>query len=403
MSKSDFRLGLHPLLFLIGYKRVRLSASQLESFLNLCRELGIAFRAVSVNSSEGYAELCLPFFGARRIIATASGRGIEAEIVLEGGIPALASKHKWRLGLAAGLLLSVAMVIFASCVIWDIRIDGAVRCSEQSVVELLEGCGLSVGKFRRSLDIDAIENRALILSDDISWISVNIIGTVAEVEIRELDPLPEQEEYADAQNIVADSSGVIVGFEDTRGNIAVSIGDAVGKGDLLIGGIYGDEQNGFRYTTAKGRVLAECVLDFSADIERRYQKKIYTGREKCEKYLIFFKNEIKFFSNSGNLYTTYDKIDIVEYLYSPSGDRLPIGIRTIKYLEYEYAEEEYSDERLLELADMRLDAMISHEIDNGDLLAFTERCELSESGCLLFRRVRCVKDIAKRVPIDVLP
>lgn len=400
-TEKDFRLGFHPFIFLVGYKRLSLPVSQLEDFLNLCREHEIDFREISL--LEDSARLCIPFFNSRKILRAASSRGIDAKVVLEGGIPALVKKHKARVGLAIGLALSVFLIALGSNVIWDIRIDGAIRSCEQSVKQILEECGLSVGKLRRSLDVDAIENRTLILSDDISWISVNIIGTVAEVEIRELDPLPESEEEYAAENIVAERGGVIVGFEDARGNIAVAIGDAVSEGDLLIGGIYGDEENSFRYTAAKGRVLAECVIDFKTDVERKYLKKSYTGREKCEKYLIFFKKEIKFFSNCGNLYTTYDKIDTVEYLRSPNGELLPIGVRTVKYLEYEYSECEYSDEELFALADIRLDTMIANALGGGELLGVSSSFELSDEKYSLFRRVRCIKDIAKRAPIDILP
>lgn len=400
---NDFHLGAHPLIFLFGYKRLRISLSRLEDMLNICRTQNITYRFVSVFEDEGYAELCISFFASRRLLSLAKEREIEVLNIIEGGIPALIKKNSHRAGLPIGLLFSICLMVLSSCVIWDIRVDGAIQTSEESVKELLEDCGLSVGKLRRSLNVSAIENRALILSDDICWISINIIGTVAEVEIRESDPPPEPSEGDSAENIVAERGGIIVGFEDARGKIAVNIGDAVAKGDLLIGGIYGDEDNGFRYTAAKGRVLAECELELIADISRRYEKKNYTGREKCEKYLIFFKKEIKFFSNCGNLYTSYDRIDIVEYLTAPNGEHLPFGVRTVRYLEYEYTAAEYSDDELFELADARLDASLLHELEDGELLGVESCFELTDEGYTLRRKIRCIKNIAKRKPIEILP
>jgi D-alanyl-D-alanine carboxypeptidase/D-alanyl-D-alanine carboxypeptidase (penicillin-binding protein 5/6) len=43
----------------------------------------------------------------------------------------------------------------------------------------------------------------MIISDDISWISINIIGTVAEVDIRESEVVPREEELYDAANVIA--------------------------------------------------------------------------------------------------------------------------------------------------------------------------------------------------------
>ena len=44
----------------------------------------------------------------------------------------------------------------------------------------------------------------------------------------------------------------------------------------------------------------------------KYDKKVYTGRKKIKKSLIFFEKEVKFFGNSRNLYASCDKIDVVE-------------------------------------------------------------------------------------------
>lgn len=400
-DKSGFRLGFHPLLFLLGYKRLCLPREELESFLNLCIREQVSYHSVTAEEAEAY--LCVPFFTAARLIKRAEAAGLSVRVERSGGIPALAVKHRGRVGLLLGALLGVLLTVLSGSVVWDVRVDGEKRLTEDEVLYTLEQCGLKVGARKSSLDIDVIENRVLILSDDISWISINMRGTVANVEIRELVPRPEPEEESGTVNLVAERGGVITRLEDIRGNIAVSVGDSVSEGQLLVGGIYGDEETGIKYTAAKGRVYAECEDSFSIEIPRKYEKKVYTGRVKCEKYLIFFKNEIKFFSNCGNLYASYDKIDTVEYFPSPGGDDLPVGIRTVKYMEYVLEEAVRSDSELSALAEYRMSLTLARELCDADLLRKYSQFTLGDEGYTLLCRVVCVKDIAKRKVVEVLP
>ena len=400
-NKKGFRLGLHPLLFLLGYKRLCVPREELESFLNLCIREQISYHSVAAEEAEAY--LCVPFFTASRLIKRAEVLGLSVKVALSGGVPALIVKHRGRLGLLMGALLGVLLIALSGTVVWDVRVDGERRLTEEEVIYTLEQCGLSLGVRKSSLDIDVIENRVLILSDDISWISINMRGTVANVEIRELVPRPKPEEENGTVNLVAERGGVITRLEDIRGNIAVNVGDSVSEGQLLVGGIYGDEETGIKYTAAKGRVYAECEDSFSVEIPRKYERKIYTGRVKCEKYLIFFKNETKIFSNCGNLYTSYDKIDTVEYFPSPGGDDLPVGIRTVKYMEYVSEEATRSDSELSALAEYRMSLTLSRELSDADLLRKYSQFTLGDDGYTLLCRVVCVKDIAKRKIVEVLP
>ena len=57
---------------------------------------------------------------------------------------------------------------------------------------------------------------------------------------------------------------------------------------------------------------SEVEEQIKIEIPRKYQKKITKSTQKEEKYLIFFKNTIKIFSNSRNSDVSCDKIDIID-------------------------------------------------------------------------------------------
>lgn len=398
------KISSRPLLFLSGCRILKADAARAEELLNLCRSERVNIHRTEL--SEGSFYILCSFFSSGRLIKAARARSIELSVLSSHGIPALLLRYRRRYGIALGLVISSLLIFLSSSVIWDIRIDGASRLSEKEVIDTLEECGLSLGAPRRSIDADTLANRVLIYSDDIAWISVNIIGTVAEVEIRELElPAESEESGAAASNIVAARSGRIVAFEDARGNFAAAIGESVSEGQLLIGGIYGDEESGFRYVNAKGKVFAEVERDFTIEIPRSETQKMYTDVTKCEKYLIFFKKRIKFFSNYRNLPMSCDKIDIEERLPAPNLAELPFGVYTVRYAEYEYLTCTRSDQELLELGYSKLDVLLRAELGDAELLSKEIETELREDSLILRCRLRCVEDIANQqeIRIDGLP
>ena len=304
---------LHPFRFIVGYKILKIKAEDSAAFVNMCGDYGL--RYISLDFAEESSEIKATLFWSGKILRTAKALGIEIECVRECGLPALIKRYRHRYGIAIGALVGLVFAVYTSGLVWDIRVEGNSRLSESEVIGILKTCGFNEGIGHRGLNTGVIENRVLIYSDDISWITINIIGTVAEVEIRETAVVDESEFMA-AANLVAERAGVVEYFEQTRGNVAVVTGEAVSEGQLLVGGVYGSEEEGFRYTVAKGKVYASTERDISVEIPLKYEKKVYTGESKTEKYLIFFENEIKFYGNSGNLYASCDTIDTVEYFHS---------------------------------------------------------------------------------------
>ena len=389
----------HPFLFLVGYRICRVGRESLAKAVDICRELSIPFREVRIAGES--AELLIPFFCLRRLKKAAESQNIALSLVSSHGIPALLLRYRHRYGLFLALVLSVVLTVLASGVIWDIRIDGENRLSEREVREVLGECGLELGTPTRSIDSGVLENRVLIVSDEICWISVNIVGTVAEVEIREIDFSEEDAEPTAPSNLVSAQHGKIVALEDISGNISVEIGEEVAEGQLLIGGIYGDEENGFRYVSPRGRVIAEVERCFELEISRVQSEKVYKKEQKCEKSLIFFKKRIKFFSNYRNLPPTCDKIDIEAYLPAPNGKYLPIGILEVRYQEYEFVDKTYSDSELSELAHEQMNALVAKELYDGEILRKNTEYELYDDRIVVRCRVTCIVDIAISQEIEI--
>ena len=259
---------------------------------------------------------------------------------------------------------------------------------------------MTVGDTLKDLETGVLENRMLIASDEISWISINLRGTVAQVEIRETIPIPEEERFA-AANLVAARDGRIEWMEDVRGNVAVQVGDAVSEGELLVGGVYDIERGGYRYTRARGKVYARTEREFTVEVPLQYEKKTYTGEEKVEKYWIFFEKEVKFFGKCGNLTGSCDTINTVEYFTLPGDVRLPFGIRTVRQTEYVTEVTERSGESAIEQAYYQLRCQMESEVPEGVLVSKELTAELSDTCYRLVCRAAYLENIAKTQEIEI--
>ena len=388
---------LHPFIYIFGYTRFRVRAEDAHLVVELCRGQKRLYRNFTFHGEgDMSATVDIPLFFASSFMRDCLAAGIGVEVEGRYGLPSALWRYRRRYGIILGAALFLFLTLFSGEVLWSVRVEGNSSLSDREVVAILEDCGLSVGMLTRGLDTPSIETRALIYSDRIAWISINILGSVAEVHIIEDDGLKHEDVLG--SDIVAERGGVIQWLEDIRGYQAVEIGQTVEAGDLLIGGRYpAEEGESQRYTTPRGRVYALTERNFSVFVPLKYEKKSYTGREKQEKYFIFFKKEVKFFENCGNSYTKCDTIDTVEYFSLPGGIILPFGVRTVRQLEYEIAEAKRSEESAIELALYTLRCKMESEVGDGMITRKALEGRFTEEGYELYCKAEYIEDIARTV------
>ena len=389
----------NPVIFLFGYKTISADISFAADIFNLCKENGIIYNNQRANESS--VSLDCTLFYARYLERLCQKRGISLLSVRSHGLPHIIYKYRHRYGLAAGLFISVLLVILSQLFVWDIRIDGERRLAEKQILDDLNKCGIHVGSLIKSLDTDVIQNRMIIYSDEVSWISINLLGTVAHVEIREVEPLPEKEKNPPAANLVATEDGEITGFEEVRGEIAVKIGDRVRKGELLVSGIRQSKTQGFSYTAADGRVFAKTISSYFVEVPLEYDKKEATGKVYTEKYLVFFNKDVKIYSNNRKLSASCDIIDTVNYLNILSLGELPFGIRTVRHIEYSLVKTSRSAEEAIDLAFLKL-RYLEEELGVSDVLSKQLTGSLVDRVYRLDCTATSIKNIARQVEIEIV-
>lgn len=385
--------------FLTGYRTLRIVASSAGEVMNLCRSRGFVYWNLRFCGEH----ICLDAspLTAKKLLCACREHGISAVAENARGLPSLLWRYRHRWGLAVGAVCFAAIIFASSRVLWGIRVDGNSTVSDEEVLAELRASGLSLGCSLSELDTEVVENLVLIHSDEISWISVNLIGTVAHVELREVEEIVPEEPTYDAANLVASRGGTIEMLEDVRGNVMVKPGDVVSEGELLVGGLYDTAYGGLRYRCAGGKVYARTEYDFLVEIPKKTEQKRYTGRKKVEKSLIFFEKEIKFFGNSRNLPPTCDTIEMVEYLSLSDDAVLPFGIRTVSYREYELVETERSESEMLDAAYDALYEQMESEVPDGSLVRKRVTTEITDAAVVLRCRAEYLENIAILREIEI--
>ncbi len=385
--------------FLLGAVTVSVDYSNITPLLNLCMYKGIPYS----DFCSGGDGVTMRFrLTAYKILEREAGsRGIEYKVVRKQGLPFLLGRYRYRSGLFSGLLCATMLILLSQRFIWEIDVVGNEKLTSREVCEVLSEHGFSVGSYIPSANTERIENKILIDSDTISWISINISGTVAEVQIREREEPSSESVVTKPANLVASKSGIIEEVRIFRGNTVVASGQYVEKGDLLVSGLYDSVQVGFRFTRASGEVYARTVEEFYIEIPYEYEGKVYTGAEYCNKYLNFFDYSMNISKKCGNDAVFYDKIDIVESCELFFGIKTPFSLRTERYLEYETVSMTRDRSAAEELAYFELESRLSELSDSATMLKKTVTPYAREDRFILHCVIVLIEDIAAVSEFDV--
>ncbi len=391
---------MRAIYFLSGGVKITAAADDAEKILNICMRYGFVYRYMRRGGDEFSLECSM--YTADMLKQVCSRCEIKINIAEKYGLPYILSRYRKRAGLLSGLILAAALIISSELFLWDIRVTGCENIGEEAVIAELCDQNFVLGAYIPGLDVDIIENRVLINSPDISWISINLKGSVAYVEIREKVPEPEAERKNPA-NLIAALDGQIEAIEAEKGNVAVKVGQHVRQGDLLVSGVYDSAVWGYRYTRAAGSIFARTVREIHVEIPLKYEVKSYTGDEHRELAVFFFSRAIKLYRNTGFLVGSYDTISNVENFCLFDGTRLPFSYETTTYRWYTIETAERDALEATELAYDELNHRIAEFTENGaTLLKKQISWSLTDDAYILDCTVTLIENIAVTVEFEVL-
>ena len=392
MKKCSF------LLYLFGENEFTADLADGARLLNVFMEYGIIYRGFRATDGEKVV-FSASSYSSVIITRLCRQKGIKITKTRSRGLPPAIYRYRNRVGIFIGAVIAAVLLSVYDNFIWDITVSGNESVTYSEVVNALSAHGLSVGSTISDLNVDRIKTAVMVDDTRISWMAINVEGTVAHVQVRETKS-PSDETPKRPANIVASRDGQIENLEVFKGSAAVVSGQAVRKGDILISGVRDLKNGGFSVTRANGRVFAVTEHSFRVEVPYEYEQKIYEKGRKREISIIFFGKEIKVLKFNGNNGGFCDTIDSVDMLSLPGGVDLPVGIRKLKDIPYTVEKKFYSPEEAMEIAYYRLERMIEAEIPEAGILGKNIKAEIGERSYVLTCTVRCVEDIAETVEFD---
>ena len=335
-----------------------------------------------------------------KLMDFAARRGCDLRICVRHGVPILWRRYRHRVGMWAGLLLFFAAIYTAPLFVWEINVEGLDRLSREYVCELLADEGVRIGAFSPAIDRSRVYLNVLRRAADISWLSVNLRGSTANVEIVERDAPPAAKAQADGANLVAARGGQIVGADVVRGALAVKSGDIVKEGALLVSGVIDSPTVGTRYLYAEGSVLAAVYDNYEIEIPLTRAVRTYAGEKTLEMSLSVFGKSINIFKNYSISDENYDTIYRESNLPFPGLCRLPLALHTTVALPYTETPEPLTEEEALSRARAELKVRIA-EKNYADILSREESYTVTDGVLVCRCSVEAIENIAAVAEFNV--
>ena len=319
--------------FFRGSVLVEVKSSYPERFFNLCARNGIDFWDMTTED-VGVFRIRMSVSSFRRLPYVARRAMCRVHIIEKSGLPFFTYRFRKRAALLCGCAAFCLVAWVFTSFVWVINIDGFDGLDAQKLTRALADAGLSVGTYVPSVSISDLRNSVLIDMPELAYVSVNFSGSHANITARKRISPPEVLSKEIPCDIIADKDGVICDITVKTGTPEVVRGDAVIKGQILASGYMTGRAGSTVVTHADAEIRARTWKRKSARIQKAYDEKVYTGKEKTLYTIIFFGNRIKLYINSGISYAKCDKIIEKTNLVLFDGLTLPISVERAKYREY---------------------------------------------------------------------
>lgn len=241
--------------FIKGYVVFKAEKGFLERFVNLCTKNGIHLWNVTVENNILTACVSINSFKKLRPLVRKSG--VRVKIVRKSGLIFQYRRYNKRIGLAIGIVVFAMFHLIMSQFVWCIDVSGNNLISKEEIIEQAINQGLKQGTFKRGFnEVKAAREIAASYDGKVTWLSINIKGSMAIIELRESNKIIGEIEDKSPCNIVADFNGIILSVDNYRGDAAVTVGNGVKEGDMLISGVIINEDFSTTYYKAKGKITA---------------------------------------------------------------------------------------------------------------------------------------------------
>lgn len=375
---------------ILGYLRFKVDGGSPEKFLNLTAKEGITLWNIKRDGSGICANTLISNY--KKLMPAAERSGVRIFVLKRTGLPVKLEKHRRRYGFAAGTVFFILMLWYFSGFVWNVQIVGNSKVETREIQYTLSDLGLKPGIRAGSINITKVEQEALIMLPDLSWMHINLDGGTAEVKVGERSQRPEIVPDNLPCNVKASETGQIIQIQVHQGKAAVKAGDTVLKGGLIASGVILEEKSGItRYVHARAAAIARTKHKLSVTVPFKTTEKVNTGKIIKKYKLNFIGLEIPFYRNvpAGSFNRT-----VYKNMFTVGSVQFPVGITTYVFTEYREAPVVLTKKQ----AEAKAKALIAEkektELSNAKIAkkAYNEKCD--SAGITFMGAYDCEENVA---------
>jgi len=385
--------------FLRGYLEVEILGPYPERFINICSQNGISFWNLN-REDRNRLTARVRVMEIARLRELAHNALCEVRVLSRKGAPFFVWRFRKRYLFIAGFIFFATVIYFSSLRIWDISVHGNQKISEERILRNLREIGVGIGTPSSRIDPEFIENIMLLRIPELRWLTVNVKGSKAMVEVRERDEPPRIIDDRIPCNVVARKGGIIQKLVVLEGSAQVEVGDTVTEGQLLASGVV-DTVVGMRLVHARAEVLARTWYTLAAKIPAKINIKEFTGEKIQKSAVVFAGQRLNLYFNSSIPYERCDKIIKKTRLSLPGGYVLPITWITESYLEYNTHQGQLDAEVAAYILRESLRGLLEEMVPEGEIVRTDYTLRLDGEFYTMTLTAECLEDIAKTVEIPI--
>ncbi len=338
----------------------------------------------------------------RRLRGVCRRSGARTRLLEKRGAPFQLYRLRRRKGLLVGAAGGIGLYIFLAGFLWGVSVTGTEALPDRLVLETAARYGICRGSRLSGVNPRGATQGILAERPQLSWAGINTDGCFMEIAVKEGQPKPEPEEQEGWSNIVAAREGQVVEIQAQQGRPEVSIGEAVQKGQLLISGLYQEEQDPWAEPVreplevvgpARGSVIAETYRTFTVQAASRKKEEVETGQVKKSSslYLFGLRIPLSLFPVEGE-----------GRRYRESHPLKALGIELPVSLDLEVLIETQQRTRALAEEEQRLQALMklrqaqrAEVAPGGRVVEETLSYSFTEGACILEAKCRCWEEIGE--------
>ncbi|WP_028610374.1 sporulation protein YqfD [Paenibacillus harenae] len=267
-----------------GIVTVHVRGGQPEQLVNLALTGGLQLSSIRWTSG-GMLEFEISvrdFFELRPYLKQT---GCRMHVAKRKGLPFWLVKAERRMFFTAGITLFFAIIFMLSSLVWSVEVQGNIKLTEDQIRLAAKQEGLYPMQWSfRLADADVLSKELVKKLPGSSWVGVEKKGTKIIIQVVE-HTIPDQAPLQNPRHLVASTDAVVTEIIAEAGRPVVKKNTKVKKGQTLISGTIGGEEN-TRTVVAKGRVRGLVWYEFEIESPMVQQTKVYTGEKKTKWYAV---------------------------------------------------------------------------------------------------------------------